>query len=104
MHVGPRPCSDVSYSVCDEITGPTIVADCGRSGPIVSLHKLITIFIILLECVCVCVCVCMCVCTSVCSCSSKNGKRSFTQCILVHRYKGVLIYLCEQKIQWAKRN
>ena len=68
MYVDPRPCSDVSYSVCDEITGPTIVADCGRSGPIVSLHKLITIFIILLECVCVCVsvCVCVCVCVYVC--------------------------------------
>ena len=42
-------------------------------------------------CVCVCACVCMCVCTSVCSCSSKNDKRSFTQCILVHRY----IRVCE---------
>ena len=33
------------------------------------------------------VCVCVCMCVRVCVC--KNGKGSFTQCILVHMYKGV---------------
>ena len=45
-------------------------------------------------CVCLCVCVCACVCVCVCvniyaSVVFKNGKGSFTQCILVHMYKGV---------------
>ena len=44
-------------------------------------------------CVCVCVYVCVCVCVWVCGCVRqfvfKNGKGSFTQCILVHMDKGV---------------
>ena len=40
-------------------------------------------------CMCVCVCVCV-VCVSVyANVVFKNGKGSFTQCILVHMHKGV---------------
>ena len=50
--------------------------------------------------VCVCVCVCVYVCVHVCMCVYlcmcvyasvvfKNGKGSFTQCILVHMHKSV---------------
>ena len=48
-------------------------------------------------CVYVCVCVCVCVCVHCCTQARMVG--SFTQCILVHSYKGVLIYLCEPNIQ-----
>ena len=41
-------------------------------------------------CVCMCVFVCVCVCVCVyASVLFKNGKGSFTQCILVHMHKGV---------------
>ena len=49
--------------------------------------------------VCVCVCVCVCSCMDacmrtcvLCSCSSKNGKCSFTQCILVGQNHNGSIY------------
>ena len=51
-------------------------------------------------------CVCMGVYVSV---VFKNGKGSFTQCILIHMHKGCVnpasrCILCELTIVWAKRN
>ena len=57
---------------------------------------------VLCVCVYMCVCVCMCVYASV---VFKNGKGSFTQCILVHMHVNPESWhiLCELTIVCAKR-
>ena len=48
------------------------------------MHVCVQVYVYVSVCVCVCVCVCVQVLYT-----SKNVKGSYTQCILVHRHKGV---------------
>ena len=57
----------------------------------VAVHKC-CVCVCVCTCVCMCVYACVCVCVCVCKYASvvfKNGKGSFTQCILAHMHKGV---------------